>query len=157
MEPRLGDIILVETDHFTSKLIRFGQRGYGPWAKWNHCAVYVGHGDIVEALTHGVVKSKLSKYAAAETMLLPVEGNDEMRSNAAAFALSCVGQEYGFLTIFNIALKTLFKGRFNFSISGQDICSGVAAKSAERCGYNWNPYEPAELMPAYLGKALHAP
>lgn len=158
-----GDFILVKTDHFVSKLIRFGQRSYGKgYAEWNHAALVVyGDGDgprIVEALTTGVVYSPLAKYKLSQIM--PVKtfsstGDIEtaMRRNAANFAESCVGQKYGFITITAIAIKTLFKGtRFDFAIQDTSICSGLVARSLERMGYDWNPYEPSELTPAYLAK-----
>lgn len=163
-----GDIILVRTNHFVSKLIRFGQRSYGKdAAQWNHVAIYAYDSDngpmIVEALTKGIEENPLSKYAPEEYkvihvramgLLLDRAAEANMRYNAAAFAATCRGQKYGFITILCIALKTLFKGRFNFGVQGTSICSGLAARSLERMGYNFNPYDPATLTPAYLAKTL---
>ena len=75
-----------------------------------------------------------------------------MRSNASMFARTCVGEKYGWATIAAIAVKTLTKGRIDFGIQGTSICSGLAARSLERLGYNFNPWDPAELTPAYLAK-----
>jgi uncharacterized protein YycO len=160
--PRQGDLIFVKTNHFVSRLIRFGQRSYGKEAaQWNHVAIYVGDradgtgACVVEALTSGVQRSPLSKYKSNQLKLVHINIEDiRMRYNAAQFANSCVGEKYGFVTIFAIALKTLFKGHFNFGVQGTSICSGLAARSLERMGYNWNPYDPAELTPAYLVKEL---
>jgi hypothetical protein len=77
-----------------------------------------------------------------------------MRANATSFARSCVGERYGWLTIAAIAVKVLTRGRLDFGIQGTTICSGLAARCAERLGYNWNPFDPAELTPAYLAKVL---
>lgn len=154
LEP--GDLVLVKTNHFVSKLIRFGQRGYGKnAAQWNHVAVYVGDGRIVEALTRGVAGAHLNKYSHRQ--IIHAEGDLAMRVNAAAFAASCVGQEYGYLTILAIAVKVLTKGKIEFGISGTSICSGLAARALERMGYNWNPYDPRELTPAYLAKTFTKP
>ena len=156
-----GDLLLIRTNHFVSKLIRFGQRGYGKdAARWNHVAVYVGGGQIVEALTQGVVLSKADKYPYLDTQpikaqprgLVLGEYGGAMRGNASMFARTCVGEKYGWATIAAIAVKTLTKGRIDFGIQGTSICSGLAARSLERLGYNFNPWDPAELTPAYLAK-----
>jgi uncharacterized protein YycO len=166
LEP--GDLLFVKTNHFVSKLIRYGQRGYGPrYAQWNHVAVYVGDGMIVEALTKGVVLSPLDKYPVLDTKqvrvatLIPggivTDGSSAaiaMRGNAADYARSCVGEKYGFATIAAIALKVLFKGHWNFGVQGTSICSGVAACELQRLGFNFNPNDPAELTPAYLAKEV---
>jgi uncharacterized protein YycO len=159
-----GDLLFVKTNHFVSKLIRFGQRGYGKEAaQWNHVAVFVGNGQIVEALTKGVVLSPENKYPASDTKVVlthPYIGSNssfsanDMRANAASFARSCVGEKYGWTTIAAIVLKVLFKGKWNFCVQGTSICSGLAARQSERLGYNWNPNDPAELTPAYLEKEV---
>jgi uncharacterized protein YycO len=154
-----GDILMVRTNHFVSRLIRFGQRGYGkPASEYNHCAVCIGNFEIVEALTGGVVRSPISKYPTSDVRVLsPLKGNlrstncDElMRANAVLFAISCIGEKYGFLTIFAIACKVLTKGKIDFNLQGKSICSGLAARSLERLGYDFQPYDPAELTPAYI-------
>lgn len=170
--PKPGDLLLVETHHFVSRLIRFGQRGYPPAdRRFNHVAVFVGDGMMVEALTSGVVLSPVDKYPAADTRVavalahgaspgLPMEAETQswmdMRANAASFARSCVGEKYGWATIAAIAVKTLTKGRVDFGVQGTSICSGLAARALERLGYDWNPYDPAELTPAYLADRLGA-
>jgi len=159
MQP--GDLLLIRTNHFASKLIQWGQRGYGKEAaRWNHVAVCVGEEQIVEALTQGVVLSKVDKYPYLDTQpikahprgLVLGEYGGAMRGNASQFARSCVGQSYGWWTIAAIAVKALTKGRIDFGVQGTSICSGLAARSLERLGYNFNPWDPAELTPAYLAE-----
>src|SRR5439155_26786019 len=59
------DFILVSTDGWYARLIRFGQslRFFGPdrtYVRWNHAAIIVStDGDIVEAMPHGVVLAHL--------------------------------------------------------------------------------------------------
>jgi uncharacterized protein YycO len=159
-----GDVVLVKTHHFVSRLIRFGQRSYGKDdAQWNHVAVYVGDGQIVEALTNGVELNRLDRYSTADTLYCscPVMGGTgcgavEMRQNAAEFARSCVGEKYGYAAIAAIALKTVTKGRWSFGVQGTTICSGLAARCLERMGYNFNPFDPAELTPAFLAGCFRA-
>jgi uncharacterized protein YycO len=158
MQP--GDLLLVRTNHLASRLIRFGQRGYGADKVWNHVAVSVGNGELVEALTKGVVLSPENKYSPSDTRcikttaygsLSPIAGK-AMRHNATSFARSTVGEKYGWWTIAAIAVKALTNGRVDFGVQGTSICSGLAARSLERLGYNFQPYDPAELTPAYLAK-----
>lgn len=75
-----------------------------------------------------------------------------MYGNTCAYARSCVGESYGWATIAAIGLKALTKGKFQFGVQGTSICSGLAAQSLERLGYNWNPWDAAELTPAYLAE-----
>lgn len=169
-----GDLLLVRTNHFVSRLIRFGQRGYGKEAaSWNHVAIYIGNGEIVEALTKGVVRGYASKYPSSDVRVIntisktyggevPFHDTERLgmidnvlRANAANFAVSCIGEKYGYLTIFAIACKVLTKGKIDFNLQGTSICSGLAARSLERMGYNFQPYDPAELTPAYLDIVLN--
>src|ERR1039458_2269655 len=158
-----GDILLIRTNHFVSKLIRFGQRGYGKEAaSWNHCGVCIGNFEIVEALTGGVVRSPINKYPTSDVRVLsplksslrPTACDELLRANAVSFALSCIGEKYGLLTIFALACKVLNKGKIHFTIQGPSICSGLAARFLERLGYDFNPWDPAELTPAYLDTIL---
>jgi|ERR1035441_2617232 uncharacterized protein YycO len=161
-----GDILLIKTNHFVSRLIRFGQRGYGrEAASWNHCGVCIGNFEIVEALTGGVVRSPIDKYPTADVRVLKAisfpddgkfttAGDMSMRANSIAFALSCIGEKYGYATIAAIALKVLCRGKWNFGVQGTSICSGLAARCLERLGYNFQPYDPSELTPAYLFTVL---
>lgn len=162
-----GDVLLVKTHHFASRLIRFGQRGYPPADRvWNHVAIVVSETKIVEALTKGVVVSAIDKYPQKDVRAIVVKAKNwngprapetyepVMRANAAAFAHLRIGEGYGWATIAAIAVKVLTKGRVDFGISGTSICSGLVAQGLERLGYDWNPWDPAELTPAYLAKAL---
>lgn len=159
-----GDFLLVQTHHFASRLIRFGQRRYGrEFARWNHVALYVGNGELVEALTSGICLSPVHKYPASDVQLVEVAASPtgggaateiDMRLNAVAFARSCVGESYGWTTILCIALKALTRGRLQFGVQGTSICSGLVARSLERLGYVWTPWDPAELTPAYLAKTF---
>lgn len=172
----VGDFVLVQTDHFASKLIRFGQRRYGKdAAQWNHAALYVGEvygiHSIVEALTSGVVLSRLDKYPSDKIKIIrtssrtrawwrhePQGQSDlDMRASASRFALNCVGEKYGWMTIASIAVKVLTKGRIDFGIQGTTICSGLVARSLERMGYDFKPWDPAELTPAYLARIHSCP
>jgi uncharacterized protein YycO len=157
---RSGDFILTHGSHWTSQLIRFGQalrfRGKDrKYAYWNHAALIVGsNGEIIEALgpTPGVVEQNVSKYTPREYTMVRVKASPEDRDEAASFARSCVGEEYGALTITSIALSLITGTRFSFGFEGQMICSGLVARALERTRAIFKK-EPSHIMPADLAKA----
>lgn len=154
---RPGDFILTHGNEWTSKMIRFGEslRYHGADRKytyWNHAAMIVDEdGTIVEALGSGVQKRNIGVYTPTERTLVRIEASEEDRREVADFALWTVGQSYGFLTIISIAYTLLTGGKFSFSIDGQEICSGLVARSLERTTLIF-PHDPAHIMPADLAK-----
>src|SRR5437773_8596041 len=107
-----GDFILVRYTHsFYASLIRFGQslRFRGADSKYrvySHTAFVVSpDGDIVEALGNGIVRTNIAKYKGYDFTLVKISASDEDRAEAVKFALSCIGQGYGWTTILSIALS----------------------------------------------------
>ena len=156
--PAPGDFLLTHGDSWTSKLIRFGQaiRYRGPdkaFARWNHAALFVAeNGDIVEALGGGVQRRNVSVYKDTEYHVVRLENVGEIdRKQEVDFALACLNESYGFLTIFSIALSLLSGSRFGFGVDGQEICSALVARCLERTGEIF-PADPWHLMPADLAK-----
>ena len=80
-----------------------------------------------------------------------IEASDEDRTEAATFARTCVGAEYGWLTIVSIALSLLTGGGLAFAIDGQLICSGLVARSLERTTAIFKR-DSARIMPAELAE-----
>jgi permuted papain-like amidase YaeF/Yiix C92 family enzyme len=157
---RPGDFVLTHSDHWTNRLISFGQmlrfRGVDrKFAYWNHTALIVGtNGDIIEALgsNPGVVLQNLSKYARGEYTVVRIKASPEDRDETVGFARSCLGEPYGMLTIVSIALSLLTGTRFSFGFPGQMICSGLVARALERTRAIFKA-EPSHMMPADLAKA----
>jgi len=155
--PRPGDFILTHGGEWTSRLIRFGQslRFRGPKAKytyWNHTALIVDReGAIVEALGTGVTLRSIHDYEPTQYTVVRIDASDEDRSQAATFARSCVGAQYGWLTIVSIAFSLVTGGGLAFAIDGQLICSGLVARSLERTTAIFK-HDPARIMPAELAE-----
>jgi len=163
---RPGDFILVHSDRPTSKLIRFGERlrykgAEAVYAHYNHAALLIDRFHVIEALTDGVgvTVSPLSKYAGVDYVVVTADpigtlpDSDAafvLRSNAVDFAHNCVGEKYGFLTDLCVSIGLVTGGKLSFGFNGQSICSGLVARCLERMGYNFNPRNPAEIMPADL-------
>ena len=153
-----GDFILTheDTDLF-SRLIHIGQalrfRGKDrQYARWNHAAIFInGLGTIAEALSNGVTLNHISKYAPREYVVVHVEASYEDRMEAANFALCCLNDGYGWITILSITLSLLTGAKFSFGIDGEFICSGLVAASLERTKAIF-PRSAVHMTPADLAK-----
>lgn len=157
LSPHVGDFILTHENHISSKMIRFGQtlrfRGEDKkYSRWNHAAFVVGPtGELVEALGKGISGTNIEKYREVEyTIVRPLYGPDDI-SQAVRFALWSLGHEYGFLTLVGLGLWTVFGGRFDVSLDGTQICSGLVARCLERAGYIFER-DPSRVTPADLAK-----
>lgn len=154
-----GDFILTHQNGIIYSLIRFGQRlrfrgADRSFAFWNHAALVVhSMGDIIEAHPRGVRKANLYKeYNDKEyTVVKQTDITDRDREQMIKFAESCVGQQYGFLTILSLGLWCIFGGKFNFSLDGTEICSGLVARALERNGEIFSR-DPCREMPADLAR-----
>lgn len=152
-----GDFILTFHDGFYSKLIRIGQsfrfRGKDrAYIKYTHTAMIINtEGDLIEALATGVTKSHISKYTPTEYIHVGILASDEDRNEILNFVTSCLGQQYGWLTILSIAITLLLGGKFSFNLDGTEICSGLVARALERTTAIF-PENPTKIMPCQLAK-----
>ncbi len=158
VEPVPGDFILTHGASWTSRMIRFGQklRYWGKdriYTRWNHAAIFVAqNGDIVEALGAGVQRRNISVYKGTEYHVIHLQNAlAEDRDHEVEFALACLDDSYGWLTILSIALSLLSASKFGFGVDGQEICSALVARCLERTGEIF-PEDPWHLMPADLAK-----
>jgi hypothetical protein len=155
-----GDFILTHSNGLFGHLIRFGEslRYWGKnakYARWNHAALITApNGDLIEALSCGVVRSPLSRYMPTEYFLIHLHDDDadvRDREQSVAYAVYCLGQRYGWLTICNIALALLTGCKFTFGIDGQVICSGLVARCLERTSIIFDGAA-SNISPADLAK-----
>jgi hypothetical protein len=159
-----GDFVLTHGHGIISGLIRFGQaihfRGErSHYAHWTHCALIVGtNGEIVEARAGGVHDANLNvEYAEKDRVIVRMDGSDQRdRDQAVAFAASCVGDRYGFLTIIGIAIWILCGGGLVIGLARTEICSVLVAEALTRYGVIW-PRNPAMLMPAEIAEFYDVP
>lgn len=100
-EPRIGDYGVVKTNGFFGKLIRLGTM-----SRWNHCFIYIGDGQIVEADPKGVRVSPVTNYP-----LIAWNQHEHLstmeRHKIAQAAVALVGKPYSFLTIALLAFRIL--------------------------------------------------
>jgi hypothetical protein len=74
-----------------------------------------------------------------------------VRENAERYAKSRLGAGYGYLTIVTLTAWALFGGRVTVGLSGDDVCSGLAAKCSMYLGAIYDG-DAAETMPADLAQ-----
>jgi hypothetical protein len=154
LEP--GDILAIHTTQFFSRMIQTAQwfrwRKEGEW-KYNHSAVYIGDGKIVEANPWGVSIDDLSQYPEKDYLVLTVKGD---RNAAVEKAKSLIGTPYGWIDII----------AFIFLICGTDpkwvdkimrnlgtlVCSQVSALAAQAAG-DTTFEDPYLVVPAQIAAA----
>ncbi len=156
MEYTPGDFILIHGTGFFDRVIQFGQslRFKGEVTKYNHAALITSpDGKLIEALGHGVKETHISKYPTHT--LVGITATPEDRAEAVAFATSCLSDGYGWTTIVSTALCLLLGLKFSFGFEGQDICSGLVARSLERTNSIF-PRDPSHMTPADLASFYEA-
>jgi len=152
-----GYIVLTHGDHWTSRLIRFGQRlrfrgTRRKYARWNHVALVLdANGTLAEALSDGVDETNISKYEGSDYHLARVECAEADRQQIAAFAQAVLGSKnrtkYGWLTIVSLFFTLAFGSTIMVGKIGTAICSGFASEALTRAGAIF-PRPPAYMMPA---------
>lgn len=154
--PQPGDVLLLcAGEDAWTWLIRFGQRlryrgERAQFARWNHAALFVDDlGTLIEALSSGVTWRPVSEYAAKDYVVINSGLSPEDRAEAVAFAVSCLHDGYGWLTILSVVLWLLTSTTLSFGLSGQEICSGLVASALEHGGVIF-PRDASHLMPADL-------
>jgi cell wall-associated NlpC family hydrolase len=155
-----GDFILTHANHWISRLIRFSQKlrmrgARREFTHWSHAAMVVDmDGGLVEAEVRGVQRAHISKYVNVEYHLVRLgdTATADDRAQAVAFALSRIGQPFGFGSMSGIALSLLTGSRVSFWHDSHDICSGLVARALER---TWIIFErdPEDMLPSDLAEA----
>jgi uncharacterized protein YycO len=153
-----GDFILTHRYHnWYSDLISFGQgiRFQGkrrPYAHWSHAAFITGYdGEIIEARGRGIIRQNIHEYKDREYHYVHLNYEMSDRLQAIAFAESCLGDGYGFLTIIALALTIMTPAGIEFGLNGTEICSALVASCLERGPYIF-PKGAISMMPADLAE-----
>lgn len=162
-----GDFILTHGDHWTSKMIRFGQKrtwtgDRAKYASWNHAALILdAPGFLAEALADGVVYSHISKYKDRDYTVVHIDMNAEDRVQVLRFADAVLNArwKYSYTTIGQLGFTLLFRStgaEWTIGKVGTAICSGFVSEALVRAGFIW-PVPPAFMMPAHLAEYFDAP
>lgn len=154
-----GDFILTHGDHLASKLIRIGQRfrfrgDRRRFAKWNHAALVLdSEGNLAEALTKGVQRTHISRYAEGSYTLISTSASPEDQAQIAYFAESVLAARtrYGFVTIIGLFFTLLFGSKIVLGKIGTAICSGFVSEALTRAGAIFDR-PPSYMTPADLAE-----
>lgn len=139
-DPQPGDVLCTQITGDVGRLIRFGQwlNGDG-FADFEHCAIYIGNGQIVEAEPGGARIAELTEYdqRAVAWLRCPPQFGEAV----AEAARGLVGTPYSFLDYLAIALH-----RFHIPAPGlrkfiasrkHEMCSALADLAAMLGGWHW--------------------
>jgi hypothetical protein len=157
--PSVGDFLLtgVRAQGVVSWAIKTGSwlRGYeAPYRRFSHTALVVSeNGDLVEALGGGVKRTHLSKYEAADYVLVrtDVDEHDRIQVLALAHSVLEAKTKYGFATIVGLALYCVTGAQLCIQVAGTAICSGFVSDALTRAGFVWRR-PPFAMMPADLAR-----
>ena len=143
IEPRVGDLVVIKTGGLFARVIRFGQ-----WLRWrkldkgrawhfNHAAVVIEDGIIVEARPTGVRVSKLNEYRAIYCEVVKLNGDP---NKCVEEAKKWITTPYGYADIIAFFFLTLgLDPKWVDRIcrdSRTVVCSQLAALSAHAAGDN---------------------
>ena len=153
VDPKPGDLISVKTGGFFAKVIRGAQwiddHSTDAW-KYNHAAVHIADGKIIEARPTGVGYGSLSEYS--DYLVIPLEGDPVL---AITEAEKHLGKPYGFLDLIALAVSILgYRPKWVERIcldTKTVVCSQLDAFSAYAAGdRRW--LEPFWITPADIAK-----
>ena len=158
-----GDFILAHRNRPIAGLITLAQkrRFKGPdaiYAHWSHAASVVDrNGSLVEAESTGVRLSPISKYTEREYHLVRLgeHFSSEGRARAVDFAMSQVGQGFGYLDLFGAVLYLMFGWPLRLVRRNHQICSGLVVLVLQKGGMV-PELDPALTLPADLAKLFGA-
>jgi cell wall-associated NlpC family hydrolase len=130
---------------FRGKRRRFGH--------WSHVALVTSeHGRIVEVLPSGVVARNVAKYRLCEYHYVHIDAPDAARSDAVAFAESCVGQPYSVGALLGLGVALLTGGKVSVAERGQQSCAALVARALARETRASFPRAPADMTPADIAE-----
>jgi cell wall-associated NlpC family hydrolase len=160
--PQPGDFALTRISGFTGRFVAAGQALVGDAAPVQHAYVYVGNGEIVQAMPGGAELIRLEDAAEPvvwSTGKVPLTAADRMRICGAARGL--VGTPYSFLDYGSIALahyriRPAWVRDF-VADSGHLICSQLVDEAYLRAGIHLfsDGRLPGDVTPGDLWKLLH--
>lgn len=153
-----GDFILVNDysgqGDLIGNLIYDGEKSRHGRADWTHCATIVSEtGDIVEALSQGVVRDNLSKYPAGQVTVvhLPIPADDPRRAYTVRYVLGTVGESYGVLGFIGLAFSLATGLNILAHANRMPICSEDCSRGNECATDHGYDYTSDAMMPQDLG------
>src|SRR5256885_8874131 len=151
-----GDFILAHRHHLLAGLISQAQkrRFHGAdaaYAHWSHAAIVGPDGTLIEAEPNGVVRSPHSKYRDDEYRLVRLEGelDAEQRERVVEYAMSRVGQAFGYLDLLGTSLYLLTGQPLRWVRKHHETCSALVVRALQEGGLV-RELDPVLTLPADL-------
>lgn len=142
--PNPGDFCVLHTPGWEAKVIRVATR-----SPWNHAAIYVGNGQIIEADPSGVQISPLSNYDGCPILWSDLRLPPARAALVVAAAKAQIGLEYGWLDIVAVGLSTIGIVTARLDDPDSRFCSQVVAiaeaADATLCAKAVNRVTPGDL------------
>jgi uncharacterized protein YycO len=151
--PEIGAYGVITSNGFLARLIQLAT-----FSKFNHCFIYIGNGQIVEADLNGVRIAHAEKYPNIAWNKHEVL-TDAQREVIYRTALSLVGQPYNYIEIGNLLLRILGLKILSDGIVGKwangkgYICSELVTECYNKAGVDTGKI-PALTTPADLANRL---
>lgn len=133
-----GDIICTHTGGLVPWLIRRLSR-----SEWSHVALYIGGGEMVEALGAGVVRRSVQAYEGRRRsrycMAWRPDCPEEVKARACQNAVEAIGYKYDYSAIWGIWLA-IWQYRINRPNKKQEssrfFCSELVAVAFHQAGHD---------------------
>lgn len=145
-----GDYVVVRSSGWAARLIQLGnliarlrrRQAPGSW-RWNHAAIDIGDGTLVEANPHGVQRMPVTEYDPTEYLEAHVDLTDHERDLIVAYAIAHIGTPYGWVDIVALALLTFgvrpeWLDRFA-ARTDRLVCSQLVAYAYATAGVDLTP------------------
>ena len=157
-----GDVLLFHREKFQlfTRLIQLTTR-----SRWNHAALDLGGGEMVEATSSGV---RINPRRSADQILAVLadcrdraneceghySGNDQWE--VLNFAVGRVGWRYGYFNAFWCGLRHVIPGAAHIKQGKTIICSELVAEALERAGHDFGK-DSALVSPGDLAEHFGVP
>lgn len=105
-------------------------------SRWNHAALSLGDGDMVEATSAGVSVNRIAS-SRDEIVTIPLDYEGDDLEDVLAWATARVGVRYGYLNAFWCGLRNVFPGAVHIKHGDSLICSELVAEALERAGHDF--------------------
>ncbi len=106
-------------------------------SKWNHAALDIGDGMMVEATNKGVSVNRIGSSDEIRPIAISKSYLGDDLEQVLAWATGRVGWRYGFLNAFWCGLRNVFPGVAHIKHGKTIICSELVAEALARAGHDW--------------------
>lgn len=151
MQP--GDYLAIRTHGAAACAIQVGTI-----SRWNHAAIYVGAGNIIEATPQGVALNHVTDYDPADVVASNVDLTGPQRAQVCAYALGKRGTPYGWADIVALALVALgIRPQWLDDYARRDdrlVCSQLVAYAYDAAGVRLGDLDPWTVTPGDLAELI---